>query len=143
MPNIAEVSSEHFFRWGRKKVANKHHNVVDVKISGVQMDLRDVNFHVNRKKGFPSLSDTGVLDILLPGNGLSFRMKVATAHKSDSQNIFKVEKVDVDFKGLKIKVLRAPIQKAVEKAIKDEFNKLDSLLWQIKKDADASQYRRC
>ncbi|EFY88531.1 hypothetical protein J3458_020272 [Metarhizium acridum] len=157
MPNIAEVSSEHFFRWGRKKVANKHHNVVDVKISGVQMDLRDVNFHVNRKKGFPSLSDTGVLDILLPGNGLSFRMKVATAHKSDSQNIFKVEKVDVDFKGLKIKVkksnhkllfaivkplalkvLRAPIQKAVEKAIKDEFNKLDSLLWQIKKDADAA-----
>ncbi|EFY95596.1 hypothetical protein X797_009623 [Metarhizium robertsii] len=157
MPNIAEVSSENFFRWGRKKVANKHHNVIDVKISGIQMDLRDVNFHVNRKKGFPSLSDTGVLDILLPGNGLSFRMKVATAHKSDSQNIFKVEKVDVDFKNLKIKVkksnhkllfaivkplalkvLRAPIQKAVEKAIKDECNKFDSLLWQIKKDADAA-----
>lgn len=157
MPNVAEVASEHFFRWGRKKVANKHQNMVDVKISGIQMDLRDVNFHVNRKKGFPSLSDTGVADILLPGNGLSFRMKVATANKSDRQNIFKVEKVDVDFKGLNIKVkksshkllfaiikplalkvLRAPIQKAVEKAIKDECNKLDALLWQIKKDADAA-----
>lgn len=157
MPNVAEVASEHFFRWGRKKVANKHHNMVDVKVSGIQMDLRDVNFHVNRKKGFPSLSDTGVADILLPGNGLSFRMKVATADKSDRQNIFKVEKVDVDFKGLNIKVkksshkllfaivkplalkvLRAPIQKAVEKAIKDECNKLDVLLWQIKKDADAA-----
>ncbi|KHN97595.1 uncharacterized protein MAM_04610 [Metarhizium album ARSEF 1941] len=157
MPNIVEMASEHFFRLGRKKITNKHHNMFDVKISGIQMDLRDVNFHVKRKQGFPSLSDTGVADILLPGKGLSFRMKVATAHKTDSQNIFKVEKVDVDFKGLKIKVkksnhkllfavikplalkvLRVPIQKAVQKAIKDECNKLDSLLWQIKQDADAA-----
>jgi hypothetical protein len=157
MPNIAEVASEHFFRWGRKKIANKKRNMVDVKISGIQMDLRDVNFHIKRKKGFPALSDTGVADILLPGNGFSFRMKVATADKTDRQNIFKVEKVDVDFKGLDVKVkksshkllfaivkplalkvLRSPIQKAVEKAIKDECNKLDALMWQIKKEADAA-----
>ncbi|QPG95588.1 hypothetical protein C2857_001316 [Epichloe festucae Fl1] len=157
MPNVAEIASEHYFRWGRKKVANKNHNMVDVKIAGIQMDLRDVSFYVDRKKGFPALKDTGVADIILPGNGLSFRMKVATADKSDRQHIFKVDKVDIDFKGLNIKikksnhkllfaivkplalkVLRAPIQKAVEKAIKDECNKLDALLWQIKKDADAA-----
>ncbi|KAG6004228.1 hypothetical protein E4U54_000573 [Claviceps lovelessii] len=157
MPNVAEIASEHYFRWGRKKIASKHHNMVDVKVAGIQMDLRDVSFYVNRKKGFPALKDNGVLDIILPGNGLSFRMKVATADKSDRQNIFKVEKVDVDFKGLNIKVkksnhkllfalvkplalkvLRVPIQKAVEKAIKDECNKLDALLWQIKKEAEAA-----
>lgn len=158
MPNVCEVASEHFFRWGRKRVANKHHNMIDVKVSGIQMDLRDVSFYVNRKKGFPSLTDTGVADILLPGNGLSFRMKVATAGKTDRQNIFKVDKVDVDFKGLNIKikksnhkllfgiikplalkVIRAPLQKAVEKAIQDECNKLDGLLWEIKRDADAAR----
>ncbi|GAO13492.1 uncharacterized protein UV8b_05758 [Ustilaginoidea virens] len=157
MPNVAEVASEHYFRWGRKKIASKRHNVIDVKVAGIQMDLRDVSFYVNRKSGFPSLTDKGVADIILPGNGLSFRMKVATAEKSDRQNIFKVDKVDVDFKGLKIKIkqsshkllfalvkplaltlLRSPIQKAVEKAIKDECNKLDALLWQIKKEADAA-----
>ncbi|KAG6020643.1 hypothetical protein E4U41_002773 [Claviceps citrina] len=157
MPNVAEVSSEHFFRWGRKKVSNKNYNMVDVKVAGIQMDLRDVSYYVNRKKGFPAIKDKGVLDIILPGNGLSFRMKVATADKTDRQNIFKVEKVDLDFKGLNIKVkksnhkllfalvkplalkvLRAPIQKAVEKAIKDECNKVDALLWQIKKEAEAA-----
>ncbi|POR33121.1 Uncharacterized protein TPAR_06683 [Tolypocladium paradoxum] len=155
MPNVAEVATEHYFRWGRRKVANKHHNTLDVKVVGIQMDLRDVSFHVKRKSGFPSITDTGVADILLPGNGLSFRMKVSTAHKTDRQNFFKVDKVDVDFKGLDIKlkksnykllfsivrplmlkVLRPPIQMAVEKAIKDECNKLDQMLFQIKQEAD-------
>ncbi|KAG6298457.1 hypothetical protein E4U44_001100 [Claviceps purpurea] len=155
MPNVAEVASEHYFRWGRKKIANKNHNMVDVKVAGIQMDLRDVSFYVHRKQGLLSLKDTGVLDIILPGNGLSFRMKVATADKHDRQHVFKVDKVDVDFKGLNIKVkksshkllfalvkplalkvLRAPLQKAVEKVIKDECNKLDDILWQIKKEAE-------
>ncbi|KJZ74740.1 hypothetical protein HIM_05857 [Hirsutella minnesotensis 3608] len=155
MPNLLEVSSEHFFRWGRKKVANKHHNMIDVKVAGIQMDLRDVSYHVKRKSGFPSLTDTGVADILLPGNGFSFRMKISTAEKSDRQNFFKVDKVDVDFKGLNIKlkksshkllfgivkplmlkVLRPPIQKAVEKAIKDQCTQLDAMLYQIKQDAE-------
>ncbi|GJN70050.1 hypothetical protein PLICBS_004102 [Purpureocillium lilacinum] len=161
MPNVFEVASEHYFRMGRKKIANKHHNTVDVKVAGVQMDLRDVSFHVKRKKGLPAISDTGVADILLPGNGLSFRMKVSTAHKWDSQNYFQVDKVDVDFKGLRIKVkksshkllfgivkplalrvLRKPIQKAVEKAIKEQCNRADLELYQIKIEADrAAQHR--
>lgn len=155
MPNVLEVASEHFFRWGRKKIANKNHNTIDVKVAGIQMDLRDVSFHVKRKTGFPAISDTGVADIVLPGNGFSFRMKVSTADKSDRQNFFKVDKVDVDFKGLNIrlkksshkllfgivkplmlKVLRPPIQKVVEKVIKDQCHKADALLYEIKQEAD-------
>ncbi|KYK62012.1 hypothetical protein DCS_03157 [Drechmeria coniospora] len=137
MPNVLEIASEHYFRMGRKKIANKSRNTMDV------------------KSGFPSLTDTGVADVLLPGNGFSFRMKVSTASKSDRQHFFKVDKVDVDFKGLNIKlkssnhkllfaivkplmlkVLRAPIQKAVEKAIKEQCNKLDGVLQQIKLEAE-------
>ncbi|KAJ4260622.1 hypothetical protein NW762_007366 [Fusarium torreyae] len=154
-PNILEVSSEHYFRWGRKKIANKNHNTIEVKVAGVQMDLRDVSYHVKRKQGFPSLTDTGVADIILPGNGFSFKMKVSTADKKDRQNYFKVEDVDVDFDKLQIKikqsnhkllfglfkpialkVIRPPLQKAVEKAIKDQCNKLDQLLFQVRQEAD-------
>ncbi|KAF4468260.1 hypothetical protein FALBO_4879 [Fusarium albosuccineum] len=154
-PNIFELSSEHYFRWGRKKVANKNHQTIEVKVAGIQMDLRDVSFHVKRKKGFPSITDTGVADIILPGDGFSFKMKVSTADKKDSQNYFKVDKVDVDVKQLQIKikksshkllfalvkplmlkVIRPPLQKAVEKAIKDQCNKFDTLLFQIKQEAD-------
>ncbi|KAF5237481.1 hypothetical protein FAUST_6041 [Fusarium austroamericanum] len=154
-PNVLEVSSEHYFRWGRKKIANKNHQTMEVKVAGIQMDLRDVSFHVKRKQGFPSLTDTGVADIVLPGDGFSFKMKVSTAEKKDRQNYFKVEKVDVDFakiqikvkksnhkllfsilKPIMLKVIRAPLQKAVEKAIKDQCNKLDQLCYQVKQEAE-------
>ncbi|KAK6724183.1 hypothetical protein SNK04_003018 [Fusarium graminearum] len=82
-------------------------------------------------------------------------MKVSTAEKKDRQNYFKVEKVDVDFakiqikvkksnhkllfsilKPIMLKVIRAPLQKAVEKAIKDQCNKLDQLCYQVKQEAE-------
>ncbi|RGP75789.1 hypothetical protein FLONG3_5546 [Fusarium longipes] len=154
-PNVLEVSSEHYFRWGRKKIANKNHQTMEVKVAGIQMDLRDVSYHVKRKQGFPSITDTGVIDIVLPGDGFSFKMKVSTADKKDRQNYFKVEKVDVDFakiqikvkksnhkllfsvlKPIMLKVIRAPLQKAVEKSIKDQCNKLDQLCYQVKQEAD-------
>jgi hypothetical protein len=155
MPNVAEVASENYFRWGRKKIANKHKNSVEVKVAGIQMDLKDVSFHVKRKQGFPSLTDTGVADIFLPGDGFSFKVKMSTPDEKDRQNFFKIDKVDIDIKQLKIKlvksnhkllfglvkplmlkVLRAPLQKAMEKAIKDQCNQLDSILYQVKLEAD-------
>lgn len=158
MPNVAEFASEHYFRWGRKKIANKSNQTIEAKVAGIQMDLRDVSYHVKRKQGFPAITDTGVADILLPGDGFSFKMKVSTAGKSDRQNYFKVEKVDVDVKGLNIKlkqskhkllfnlfkplmlkVLRPALQKAVEKAIKDQCNEFDRFVYQIKQEADKAK----
>ncbi|KAH6976046.1 hypothetical protein BKA56DRAFT_74714 [Ilyonectria sp. MPI-CAGE-AT-0026] len=155
MPNVLEIASENYFRWGRKKIANKHHQTFEVKVAGIQMDLRDVSFHIKRKQGFPSITDTGVVDILLPGDGFSFKMKVCTAHKKDRENYFKVEKVDVDVKGLNFKVkqsshkllfalvkplalkfMRKPLQMAVEKAIKEQCNTLDAKFFKIKQEVD-------
>lgn len=158
MPNVFEVASEHYFRWGRKKIANKKYQSMEVKVAGIQMDLRDVSYHVKRKQGFPGITDTGVADILLPGDGFSFKMKVSTADKKDSQNFFKVDKVDVDvkqlniklkksshkllfalFKPIMLKVLRPPMQKAIEKAIKDKCKELDTLLFKVKQEADRAK----
>lgn len=155
MPNVLEIANENYIRWGRKNIANKNKHAIDVKVAGIQMDLRDVSYYVKRKEGFPSLSDTGVMSILLPGDGFSFRMKMSTADARDRQNFFKVDKVDVDVKGLNIKltkskhkllfnlfkpmmlkVIRPALQKAVEKAIKDKINELDGMLYQVKQEAD-------
>ena len=119
------------------------------------MDLKDVSFYVKRKQGFPSLTDTGVADIFLGGTGFSFKMKLSTAEKSDRQNFFKVDKVDVDVKNFNIKlkqskhkllfglakpimlkVMRPALQKVLEKVIKDKVHELDSLLYQVKQEAD-------
>jgi hypothetical protein len=155
MPNVAEVASENYFRWGRKKIANKNKNSIELKVSGIQMDLRDVSYHVKRKQGFPSLSDTGVADIILPGDGFSFKIKMSTADKKDRENFFKIDKVDVDvkhlniklvkskhkllfalFKPMMLKVLRPAMQKAVEKAIRDRCHQLDRMFYQVKQEAD-------
>ncbi|OAA74170.1 hypothetical protein ISF_01071 [Cordyceps fumosorosea ARSEF 2679] len=157
MPNVAELVSNNNWKWGRRNIANRHQNMIDLKVSGIQMDLRDVSYHIKRKTGFLKITDTGVADILLPGEGFSFRMKVSTADKKDSQNFFKVEKVDVDFKSLNVKLkkskfkglfaifkpillraLRPALQKAVEKAIKDQCNEFDRTLYEIKKEAEAA-----
>ena len=129
-----------------------------VSVSGVQMDLKDVSYHIKKKQGFPSITDTGIADIYLGGSGFSFKIKMSTADAKDRQNFFKVDKVDVDVKNFKIKlqkskyklpfaifkpfmlkVIRPGLQKALEKVIKDKIHELDSLLYEIKKEADRAQ----
>ncbi|KAJ1337236.1 DUF5923 family protein [Microdochium nivale] len=157
-PNVLEVASDNYWRWGRKNVGNKNKNTIDIKVAGVQLDLRDVSYYVKRKEGFPSITDTGMLNVRLGGDGLCFRMKLSTADKSDRQHFFKVEKVDVDVKNLEIKVvkskhkllfglfkplalktLRPVIQKVAEKQIKDQFNQFDALLFAVKQEADRAK----
>jgi hypothetical protein len=122
------------------------------------MDLRDVAYYVKRKQGSPKLTDQGVADIFLGGSGFSFKIKMSTSEKSDRQNFFKVDKVDVDVKNfniklkqskhkllfgiakpLMLKVIRPPLQKALEKQIKDQVRELDSLFWKVKQEADRAQ----
>lgn len=158
MPNIFEMANDNYFRWGRKKIANKNQNSVMLSISGVQMDLRDVAFYVKKKQGFPSVTDQGVADIYLGGTGFSFKIKMSTADTKDRQNFFKVDKVDVDVKNfdiklkeskhkllfglvkpLMLKVMRPALQKVIEKLIKEKFHELDSLVYDIKQEADRAQ----
>jgi len=146
---------DNYFRWGRKKIANKNHNSATLSVSGIQMDLKDVAYYVKKKQGFPSITDVGVADIYLGGSGFSFKIKLSTAEKSDRQNFFRVDKVDVDVKNFNIKlqkskhkllfglakplmlrVIRPALQKALEKIIKDKVHELDTLVYQIKKEAD-------
>jgi len=155
MPNIFEFASDNYFRWGRKKVANKNQNSVTLSVSGIQMDLRDVAYYIKRKQGSPKLTDSGVADIFLGGSGFSFKIKMSTADKSDKQNFFKIDKVDVDvknfdiklkqsnhklifglFKPLLLKFMRPALQKAIEKVIKDKAHELDGLAYQVKLEAD-------
>ncbi len=119
------------------------------------MDLKDVAYYVKRKESFPSVTDTGVADIFLGGSGFSFKMKLSTADKSDRQNFFKIDKVDVHVKNFNIKlkqskhkllfalfkplmfmVMRPALQKTLEKVIKEKVHELDGLCYQIKQEAD-------
>jgi len=154
-PNVFEFGSDNYFRWGRKTIQNKNKNKVMLSVSGIQMDLKDVSYYVKKKHGFPSLSDTGVMDIFLGGSGFSFKMALETADKHDQNNFFKVNKVDVDIqhinirlkqskhkllfalvKPLLLKVMRPILQKVIEAQIRSKVHDLDSYCYSIKKEVD-------
>jgi len=157
MPNVFEVANDNYFRWGRKGFANKNSHAVQISVAGMQMDLKDVSYYVNRKTS-GKFKDTGILDIFLGGTGLSFKMKLATAEKKDRQNLFKVDKVDVDIKNFNIKIkksthkilltlaksvliksLRPALQKAVEQAIKQKFEEADRFAYKIQTEAERAK----
>ena len=154
-PNTFEFASDNHWHWARKGRPNTNKNKVMMSVSGVQMDMRDVAYYVKKKEGFPGVTDRGVMDIFLGGTGLSFKVAMETADKTDRAHFFKINTVDVDiknmdiklkqsnhkllfkiFKPLLFKVLKPVIQKVAEKQIRDNVSKLDALLYQVKKEAD-------
>lgn len=154
-PNSFEFGSDNYFRWGRKTVTNKNKNKVMVSVSGVQMDLKDVSYYVAKKQGFPSIKDTGVMDIFMGGSGFSFKIAMETADKSDRQHFFKINAVTVDIKSLTIKlkqskhktlfnifrplmfaVLRPAVGKVLEKLIKDQVHNADAKAYAVHQEAE-------
>lgn len=155
IPNAVEFASDNYFRWGRKGIANRNKNSVMISVTGVQMDLRDVSYYIEKKTGFPSLSDTGIADILLHGSGFSFKLRASTADPTDRQNLFKIDKVNVDIQNMDIvlrkskhkllfrlikpimlRVMQPALTKVLEKFIYEKFNELDQMAYSIKEEAD-------
>ncbi|KAI9671998.1 MAG: hypothetical protein M1829_004542 [Trizodia sp. TS-e1964] len=155
MPNVFELGNDNYFRWGRKQITSKNKNNIMISVSGIQMDLKDVSYYVNKKSGFPSVKDIGVADIYMGGQGFSFKVKLSTADKTDRQHFFKVDKVDVDvkhlsiklkqsrhkllfglFKPLLFKVVKPALQKVLEKQIRDSVHELDGIAWEINQEVE-------
>ncbi|KPI35148.1 uncharacterized protein AB675_1363 [Cyphellophora attinorum] len=153
-PNVMEFGSDNYFRMGRRQVKNKHENKVMISASGIQCDLRDVAYYIKKKQGFPSITDKGVMDIILGGEGFSFKIAARNAQKSDRTKFIAVDNVDVQVKNLQVKikqsnhkllfgiakplllkVMRPAIQKVIEKQIKDAFEKADAYLWSIHQES--------
>jgi hypothetical protein len=154
-PNVLEFGSDNYFRMGRKGVSNKRENKVTIAGSGVQMDLRDVAYYLKKKQGFPSITDKGVMDIFLGGEGFSFKISARNANAKDRTHFVAVDKVDVTIKNLSIKVkqsnhkllfaiakplllkaMKPAIQKVLEKQIRDTFTKADAFAYQVQQDVE-------
>lgn len=153
-PNSFEFGSDNYFRMGRKGSTSRKDNKLMIAGSGVQMDLRDVAYYIKRKQGFPSITDKGVMDIFLGGEGFSFKIAARNAQKNDRTHFVAVDKVDVAIKNLNIKikqsnhkllfkiakplvlkVMRPVIQKVLEKQIKDAFERADAFAYSVHQDA--------
>ena len=121
--------------------------------SGIQMDLRDVAYYVKKKQGFPSLTDKGIMDVFLGGEGFSFKLAARTAQPKDRTHFVSVDNITVNVKNLNIKlkqsnhkllfniakplllkVMKPAITKVIEKQIRDNFEQLDAFMYDIYQD---------
>lgn len=158
LPNVVEFGSDNYFRWGRKKITNKRDNKIMISMSGIQADLRDVSYYIKKKQGFPSITDTGVMDIILAGEGFGFKVAASTAQKGDKQHFVKLDKVSVNIKSMDIKlkksshkllfntfkpmlnrVVRPALQKVVESQIREAFINGDAFAHDIHTEAKRAQ----
>ncbi|KAJ5281194.1 hypothetical protein N7478_006566 [Penicillium angulare] len=154
MPNVVEFGSDNYFRWGRKKITNKRDNKIMISMSGIQADFRDVSYYIKKKQGFPSITDTGIMDLLLHGEGFSVKIAASTVDKKDKQHFIKLDKVSVNVKNLDIKlkksshkvlfstfkpmlfrVVRPALEKVVEAQIREAFQKGDGWAYEIQTEA--------
>jgi hypothetical protein len=152
-PNVVEYGNDNYFRMGRRQVSNKHEHKVMLAASGIQMDLRDVAYYVKKKQGFPSLTDKGVMDVFLGGEGFSFKLAARTAQSQDRTHFVSVDKITVNVKHLNIKikqsnhkllfniakplllrVMKPVITKVIEKQVRENFEKFDAFMYDIYQD---------
>ncbi|KAK5085661.1 hypothetical protein LTR05_004949 [Lithohypha guttulata] len=158
-PNALEFGSDNYWRYGRKTVRSTRENKVMIAGSGIQLDLRDVAYYLKKKQGFPSITDKGVMDIILSGEGFGFKIAARNATKAtDRTHFLHIDKVDVTIKTLDIKVkqsnhkllfklakslllkvMRPAIQKAIEKQIKDNFEKFDAMAYSVYNEVQRSK----
>ncbi|EFR03238.1 hypothetical protein MGYG_06240 [Nannizzia gypsea CBS 118893] len=142
MPNILEFSSDNYWRWGRKNIGNHNDNKANV------------SYYIKKKKGFPHVTDTGVMDVFLGGDGFSFKIMSSSAQSKDKQHFIKADKVIVNIKNLDIRlkkskhkmlftlfkplllsVVRPAIQKVLELQIRQYFTKADKFAYQVHQEA--------
>ena len=65
--------------------------------------MRDVAFWFRRKSGFPKLSDSGLADVVLGGEGMTIGVHLVDAGR-DNRSVFKVKNVNVKVGTLKFSI---------------------------------------
>lgn len=103
LPNILELEATNHFKLSQHKEIsnNNRHNVV-INFSQIQCDLKDVAFYYKKKTGFPKMSDSGLLDVLIGGEGLSGQIHLASS--AAKHRIFDIKDVTVKMHQSKITI---------------------------------------
>lgn len=158
LPNCVEFGADTYFRMGRKGVNSRKDQKFMLSASQIQADMRDIHYYVKRKQGFPAITDQGVADVFLGGDGFNFKLSLSKADKKDRAHFFKIDTCKVNISHLKIKLkeskhkalfgvakplvlklLKPVILKALEKQIRDNFSKFDSLAFAVYQEAEKAK----
>ncbi|KAK2464849.1 hypothetical protein APHAL10511_003148 [Amanita phalloides] len=104
-PNIISIEAHNFFKFSPyDAIPDEHHHRFTFTLDQMQADIRDVAFYFRKKTGIPKMSDSGLADVILGGNGLHASIVLVSANKKDKSSIFKVHDVQVKMESLKFSI---------------------------------------
>lgn len=103
-PNVVSMEAHNFLKFSPyNAISDEGHHEFTLTFSQIQADMRDVAFYFRKKSGFPKLSDSGLADVLLGGEGLTVTAHIESAGK-DQSSVFKVKNVHVKVGTLKFSI---------------------------------------
>ncbi|KIY52213.1 hypothetical protein FISHEDRAFT_35804 [Fistulina hepatica ATCC 64428] len=104
-PNIVEIEAKNHIKFSPySAISNTHQHDVTITLSQIQADMRDVAFYFRRKTGIPKISDSGLADVVLGGEGLKVVVHLRSTPSTDTTSVFKVQKVYVHVDSLKFSI---------------------------------------
>ncbi|KAI5479947.1 hypothetical protein MNV49_002237 [Pseudohyphozyma bogoriensis] len=149
LPNIFEFEAKNYFKispYQEIKDQSKHSFMLS--FSQAQADIKDLQFYIKKKQGFPKITDSGEADVFLGGKGISGKVQLeSTGRKNHAFNVVSV-KVKIDklsftvrdskysflistLKPLLTGLVKKGVTKAIEQAIRDGLVQLDAQLSDI------------
>ncbi|KAK9366573.1 hypothetical protein V1509DRAFT_629410 [Lipomyces kononenkoae] len=150
IPDMIDIQNHSYMRWGRKATSKGKHSSFIVNISGIQCTLKEVCYYVNKKVGFPSISDIGIADFFVRGEGMRIKMQLSTVSSTSRNAFFNVEKVEVKIKDLDVRlkksnhkmlftifrpllitIVKPGLTHALQKQVRETYNQLDEAAYNI------------
>lgn len=104
MPNIVNIEARNNIKFSPyNAIPDASHHEFTLTFAQIQADMRDVAFYYRKKSGMVKVTDSGIADVLLGGNGLNIVAHVVSATK-DKSSVFKVQNVEVKVDSLKFSI---------------------------------------
>ncbi|KAF7965517.1 hypothetical protein HWV62_43076, partial [Athelia sp. TMB] len=133
-PNVVSLEAHNFIKFSPyAAIQDENHHEFTLTFGQMQADMRDVAFYFRKKTGIPKLSDSGLADVVLGGEGLTATVHLVSSDK-DKSSVFKVKNVVVKVDTLKFSIRDSKhdflyktlkplatglVKKQIQKAIRD------------------------
>ncbi|RXK41203.1 hypothetical protein M231_01608 [Tremella mesenterica] len=160
-PNIVSIEAHNSFKFSPCSEINKtldvHHHRFRLGLSQIQADIRDVAFAFRRKSGWPRISDHGLADVVLAGQGISIDVELESV-ENRRDTVFKTNHVNVKIdtlkfsirdskhdllykfiKGVATGVIKKAITAAIQNAVHTAMGHLDDQLVQVRDAMDEAK----
>ncbi len=150
LPNVFEIEARNYFKLSPyDAIADQSKHSFWVSFSQIQADLKDINFFVNKKSGFPKLKTQGLADVRVSGKGISGRIHLSSTGKKGHAFVVEEVKVKLDklnfsvrdtkyswlvtaFKPIATGLIKKAVAKAIEVGIQSGLVQIDAQLADIR-----------